>query len=244
MCQINKYEGTYDKVNRNPTSAIQKRISAFLQKLKADGILSQKEYFKMYTSNEIPLSFYGLPKPTTPLRPIVSSCGAPTHRLASYLDPILRPLTGKTDSFVRNSADFANKIKEVKLLTGETITSYDVTSLFTCIPLDGIVAAIRKRLEDDETLPSRTPLSVDNICDMLTMCLTCTYFIYKDSYYKQKHGGAIGSPMSQAIADVYVVDQEQITLREYPGSAPRIWMRYVDDTFVVIKEEEKTPFFG
>ena len=118
----------------------------------------------------------------------MSSFGVPTHKLAKYLVLILKPLAGKTDSFKQNSADFMQKLSEIMLGPSETLTSYNVKSLFTCIPPQGSLAAVGKRLEKDDGLNSRTKLSVDNICDLLELCLTCTYFVYRDVFYKQKHG--------------------------------------------------------
>ena len=36
---------------------------------------------------------------------------------------------------------------------------------------------------------------------------------------------------------------EQSVLKDYPGKAPKLWLRYVDDTFVVIDKSEADPFF-
>ena len=35
----------------------------------------------------------------------------------------------------------------------------------------------------------------------------------------------------------------QSVLKDYPGEAPKLWIRYVDDTFVVIDKSEAGPFF-
>ena len=59
----------------------------------------------------------------------------------------------------------------------------------------------------------------------------CTYFVYKDAFYKQKHGAAIRSPVSQVLADLYVEDFEAQTFASYVGIVPRFGFRYIDDTF-------------
>ena len=122
----------------------------------------------------------------------------------------------------------------------ETLTSYDVKSLFTCIPPQGALAAVRKRLERDDSLNSCTKLSVDNICNLLELCLSALTLCI-DAFYKQKHGGTIRSPVSQVLADLYVEDFEAQIFASYAGTVPRF--RYVDDTFVVIEEAERTAFF-
>ena len=64
--------------------------------------------------------------------------------------PVLAPLAGKMSSFIKDSRDFTNKVRELVLVPGEVMTSYDVKSLFTCIPPQGA----------DDSLQERTQLSV------------------------------------------------------------------------------------
>ena len=83
------------------------------------------------------------------------------------------------------------------------MTSYDVKSLFTCIPPQGALEAVRRRLEEDDSLGERTRLFVQNVCDLLELCLTSVYFVFKGVFYTQKHGGEIGSPISPVVSDIY-----------------------------------------
>ena len=64
-----------------------------------------------------PPQMYGLPKihkDGIPLRPIVSAIGSPTYRLAKQLAGILSPLPGKTDTYMKNSSEFARRIREIE----------------------------------------------------------------------------------------------------------------------------------
>lgn len=86
----------------------------------------------------------------------------------------------------------------------ETMVSYDVTSLFTCIPTIEAVQTVRQRLQQDNTLQNRTNLNPDQICQLLDMCLKTTYFQFNNNFYRQKHGCAMGSPVSPIVANLYM----------------------------------------
>ena len=76
------------------------------------------------------------------------------------------------------------------------LVSFDVVSLFTAIPVDKACVYIRKKLEQDATLPSRTNLDIDDITKLLQFTLSNNYFMFNDRIYKQVHGCAMGSPVS------------------------------------------------
>ena len=58
-------------------------------------------------------------------------------------------------------------------------------------------------------------------------------------FYEQVEGAAMGSPVSPIVANLYMEYLEQKALSTAPHP-PRFWHRYVDDTFVIHKEANKT----
>ncbi|KAI8484209.1 hypothetical protein Bbelb_379940 [Branchiostoma belcheri] len=216
------------------------------KKLQTEGVLDRPTYLKLNPTTEQPPAFYGLPKihkQSVPLRPIVSSIGSVTYELAGFLAKILGPLVGKSQHHVQNSADFVNKIKDIHVEDDETITSYDVCSLFTSIPPKEAVSVVKEALEADDTLADRTNLSVDQVCELLELCLGCTYFTYKGQFYQQMHGCAMGSPVSPIVVNLYMEKFENKALSTFNDTPPANWFRYVDDTWCRLKKRVAADFF-
>ena len=95
-------------------------------------------------------------KPDTPLRPIVSSCGSGTHGVAKELAKILKPLVGKFPHHITSTQDFVEQAKQIILESGECLSSYDVSALFTSVSIDPALTIIKDLLEKDTTLKERT----------------------------------------------------------------------------------------
>jgi hypothetical protein len=217
---------------------------AKLRELKEKYNLSLDLYKKIYPTHDQPPRFYGLPKVHkngTPLRPIVSSIGTITYGCAQYLAKVLSPLVGKTAYHVKNSKDFVENLRNYNLLENEEMRSYDVTALFTSVPVDKAMDVIRTRLEGDNTLKHRTIFSPHDIIQLLGMCLNYTYFVYQGQFFLQIHGAAMGSPVSPIVCNLYMESFEQRAIQEalHP---PRLWKRYVDDTFTIMNKAESSEF--
>ena len=246
VSELLRDDKTYEPLKKDPTTGYKQRIVQALKPLKEQKVIDSQLYHKLYPTSETPPTFYGLPKihkEGVPLRPITSSIGSVTYPLAKYLTGIIGPLVGKTPHHIKNVKDFVTKAKAVNVGPDETIVSYDVKSLFTCIPPDGAVEVVREYLEADTSLHTRTQLSASQVCDLLSLCLTTTYFVYKGQFYRQKHGCAMGSPVSPIVVDLYMERFEKRALQTYTGTKPAVWFRYVDDTWSKVKKAESDQFF-
>ena len=95
-------------------------------------------YRTMYPTSCTAPKFYGLPKSIkqVSLRPIVSSRGSVTYGVAKVIAKILKPLVGNLPHHIQSTSDFVSKVREITLLPGECLMSYDVTTLFTSVPID------------------------------------------------------------------------------------------------------------
>ena len=121
------------------------------------------------------------------------------------------------------------------------MVSFDVESLFTNVPIEGAVQAALRKLESDPTLADRTTLTPAQIADLLDFVLRSTYFQYNGSIYEQREGAAMGSPVSAVIANLYMETFEERAIESTP-SKPKIWKRYVDDTFTILNRDRVDSF--
>ena len=175
------------------------------------------------------------------LRPIVSSRGSVTYRISKVFSKVLKPLVGKSPHHIQSTGDIVSRAKGLTLQLGECLSSYDVTSLFTLVPIDPTLNIIKDLLEKDEKLNDRTVLSVQNIIELLGFCLHYTYFSFQNKFYEQVEGVAMGSPVSPIVANLHMecFERKALACAIHP---PRVWYRFVDDTWVIQKQAHKQAF--
>ena len=236
---------TYKKIAEDPTSKQKNKLISILKSIKTEGGLKEEEYRKMYPTGAVSPKYYGLPKihkQGIPLRPIVSSTGTVTYNTSKELANILKPLVGLSSHHVHNTKDFIDHIKEVRLRPEESIISYDVTSLFTSVPIKPVLNIIHQKLTTDQDLKNRTSMTIQHIIKLLEFCLNSTSFVFQGQYYQQMEGAAMGSPLSPIVANIFMEQFEKEALETAPHP-PSLWKRFVDDTFVIIEDQYKDEFF-
>ena len=128
-------------------------------------------------------------------------------------------MVGCTESFVKDSTSFVDDLKKVKLDPNDILVSFDVVSLYTCIPINEAMEVINSLIHPD-------------IARLVELCLTSTFFRFKGEFYEKTCGVAMGSPLSPVVANLFMEDFESKAL---PSARllPKLWKRFVDDTGVV-----------
>ena len=79
-----------------------------------------------------PPKFYTLPKihkDNNPGHPVITSIGCHTANISKYVDHHLQEYVTKLPSYVKDTTDFINKIKDVKVPDHAILVTMDVSSL-------------------------------------------------------------------------------------------------------------------
>ena len=131
----------FEKLNEDPTLKREASLQCFLRKLTQKNFFNEIEYDKLHPSGSAPARIYGASKmhkfsssdSFPKLRPIVSSIGTFNYNLARFLCDLLSPLV-PNDYSCKDTFSFVSQIKNANL-SKKCLVSYNVTSLFTNIPL-------------------------------------------------------------------------------------------------------------
>ena len=112
---------TYKILPSDPNIKHKNKLITLLKSIKAEGGISENTYKRLHPTGACSPKYYGLPKVHKigiPLRPIVSSIGSVSYETAKDLSKIHKPLVGKTSYSVKNTKDFIQSIKDIKLQGG------------------------------------------------------------------------------------------------------------------------------
>ena len=175
----------------------------------------------------------GLPKvhkPGVPMRPITSGIGSAPHRLAKVLAKPLTQLLGTVnDSHLKNSGDLLSRLNEVDL-SGKKLASFDVKALFTSVPVEKAIIAIKKAIQNSPDVNFPVPKS--HFIQLVELCLDFQVFSLNGEEFQQIHGLAMGSPLSPVAACLYMEMMETDHYFNVMGDDV-VWYRYVDDVLLV-----------
>ena len=216
-------------------------LQHFLRKLKQKNFFNENEYDKLYPSGSAPARIYGTPKihkfsPSDSfpkLRPIVSSVGTFNYNLARFLCDLLSPLV-PNDCSCKDTFSFVSQIKNANL-SKTFFVSYDVTSLFTNIPLqETIDIAINLIINHNPNLN----ITKKELKNLFLFATSQTHFIFNSEFYKQIDGVAMGSTLAPVLANIFMGFYESKWLNEYNINKPKFYLRYVDDILAAFDKEE------
>ena len=127
-------------------------------------------------------------------------------------------------SFVKDSKSFSDHLRLVNISEEEELVSFDISALFTSIPvptaLDVINCLFCEHFEDPEAKHkygcsfrwNTIDLEKDEVMQLLKLVLENCVFTFQDKFFKQLHGATMGSPYSPVVANIYMEYFENLAL--------------------------------
>ena len=134
------------------------QITRKLSVLRDNKLIDQQQYLKLKPTGSQPPRFYGIPKihkDRIPVRPIVSYKGTPCYEVSKYIEEILKPYGKHKEQHTNNSESFSTFIRQQTIQPDEIMVSFDVTSLYTTIPIDQALLIIEDLPQHDDKLADR-----------------------------------------------------------------------------------------
>ena len=210
LCDKSKFQ-KLDK-GKDQTEKVEREKVNSLKSLRAGDIISTGIFENVKpTGSNIP-RLYGLPKihkSGVPLRPILDIFNSPYHKLAKWLSNILEPLHQQVTRYsLKDVFEFVKHIRDVNVSNKQMI-SFDITSLFTNIPIMETIDFICDSLETHNIhvgLPKMT------IKEMLLRCTMNVQFMFNGNFYRQIDGVAMGSPLGPLFAGMFMAKYENSSL--------------------------------
>ena len=91
--------------------------------------------------------------------------------MARLLTDKLKPLVGKTQSFIKDSSHFVHTIRSTKIKESDFLVNFDIVSLYNKVLVKEAIAMIRG-------------LTNNKSVNLVEVCLRSTYFSYRMGIYE------------------------------------------------------------
>ena len=236
---------TFTPLDHDPTIANENRVTRLLLRLKKERYITQADYNLARPIGSRAARLYGLPKlhkPNHPLRPVMSATKTVGYGLGKMLTQRLSHLRS-SPYVIKDSFDFVRKVRDSPH-ADKTMVSFDVTSLFTKVPLKFTIEYILDRMYPVCAKPCdklarakkcRNCKRRDDLRTLLQEATAKTHFLFDNKMYVQHNGVAMGAPLAPVVADIFMAHLETSLMDQLMETGVCEWHRYVDDTFVLIE---------
>ena len=166
------------------------------------------------------------------MRPIVSSIDTYNYKLAQNLESLLSPHI-PSNYTTKDSFTFIEEIKQLNTY-GKFLTSFDITSLFTNIPLEETINIVIDTIFENYPNVKFTTKELQKLFKIAT---SGTHFIFNNEIYDQIDGVSMGSPLAPILANLFMGYLEKYWIEKAQVAKTTFYKRYVDDISAVFESE-------
>jgi hypothetical protein len=224
------YRKITEMENENINVAMKKYISRTKHRIPAK---TQERQFKIQTKMQKPPDkWYNYPnEPKT--RPIVTDTGSITSIMAKETLRKIQHIETASDTICNSSLQVCEEIDRINTRytdEGElTVITADVENMYTNISVD----KINNILGEEQYRIDEKTKTLENIQTITTN----TNFEHRKEHYLQIKGLAMGSPISGALANIYMAHYENKILERHRTNI-LLYKRYIDDIIIITNKME------
>lgn len=233
-------ERYYKKIDTPIFPETKLKINELLVELYKKNYISDKQFSYLKSPEDPrPRQFYMLPKihksiekwPVSnmpPGRPIISDCSSESYAIAEYIDHFLQPLAKKHESYLKDTSDFLNKLKEVKINESSLIVTMDVANMYTNIDHESGLNAVKIAFKNNPD-PRRPD---QEILELLELSLRNNDFQFNGEMFLQMKGTAMGKKYAPSYANLFMAQFESEAMSKC-YQKPTVYWRFLDDIFMI-----------
>jgi hypothetical protein len=213
-------------------------INDILFKIFNKGYINEKQLdYLSANKDDKSRKFYLLPKIHKPKskwtlpdmpegRPIVGDCGTESRRISEYIDHFLKPLANKHPSYIKDTYDFIDKIRNRNINKRLFLVTGDVTALYTNMNIERAINIVKEffHLNPDPNRPS------DELLELLDLAMRNNDFTFGHRLFLQIFGTAMGKTFAPNLANLYLIDFDLRACNDF-HIKPIHFFRFLDDIF-------------
>lgn len=253
--QLNN-ERYYKKLEQPIFPKTAEKYKTILSSLERQKIINPKQLnYLLPNCNARARQFYLLPKihkdiskwtvknKMPPGRPIVSDCSSESYNIAEYIDFYLQPIANKHPSYIKDTYDFLDKIKNITIPKDALLITLDIESLYTNIRTEDGMESVRKMIQK---IPIPHIIQQEKeLLELLELNLNSNDFLFNEQWYLQVSGTAMGKKYAPSYANIDMAILEEEVLEIAPKK-PLVFLRFLDDIFCIwtYSKEEFLEFYN
>jgi hypothetical protein len=215
------------------------KINNVLKIMKTENFVNFKQYqFLQAKESDRARIFYLLPKIHKPRdkwpqldmpegRPIVSDCMSESYRISQFIDSYIRPISVKHFAYIKDTYDFINKVRGLKIPHGALLVTGDVTSLYTNMDIDRTMSVTRTALAEHNPNQRLN----EHLLNLLEITLRNNDFEFNGESYLQICGTAMGKSYAPGLADLYMQEIDRKACHDFKPELINSYFRFLDDIF-------------
>ena len=223
---------TTRKNAKDATIKEQERICDALSKLRDEDKIQEELCDKLKPCGSQPPRLYGLAKvhkANTPLRPVLSMPGSAYYGIAKQVAEWLAVIPEAQIN--SSSKKISDQIKNLELNDDEEMVSFDVSALYTNVPVKEAIEMAADRLyAGDLPVP---PVDKETFVTLTELSSLDVVMSTHHGYYRQVDGLAMGSPPAPYLANIWLSHYDPTI-----SDGARLYQRYMDDILTVICRNE------